>query len=161
MKRLLLILTLSTLLFACNKEQLNSRRLYIGEGKWKIESIQYLVFDSTGTPVSDSTVTDFGELIFLKTQSLDGLWDYRLGVWITTDTAGNHAKTFQYVFDGERIHIDGSGFGLKGNVSAITGVYTVSVNKKQKQVWETTSVKSNGAAFTSLGSKTIMTLKKE
>lgn len=157
MKRyFLFIAALTSILIACNKEQFNSRRLYIGEGTWEISGIQYQTFNSSGAIVHDSTVTGLGELVFMKSGSFNALYDYRLAVWLHTDTLGTHGYQFEYVFDGERINIRGL-----NNSLLIDGVYSSEVNKKQKQVWVITTTKSNGVNNTSLGSKTTLTLNKK
>lgn len=157
MKRYFILITvLASVLIACNKEQFNSRRLYIGEGTWEISGIQYQTFDSTGAVVQDKTVTEMGELVFMKSGSFNALYDYRLGVWLHTDSLGTHGYPFEYVFDGERINIRGIYSSL-----TIDGVYASEVNKKQKQVWIITTTKANGLKNTTLGSKTILTLNKK
>ncbi len=160
--RLLLTIFITVTLLACNKEKFHSHRLYAGEGRWKIESLEIQVFDSTGTLVKDSSVNDLGEIVFFKGESLDALFEYRLATWLYKDTAGTHTNTFQYLFDGERIHLDQpSNSGYKGDISPIAGLYTSEVDKKRKQVWVQTSIGNFPDTKTSLGSKTIMTLKKE
>lgn len=162
MKKILLILFLSAVLLSCNKEQFHARNLYIGEGTWRIESIQYQKFDSTGRVTLDSAVTNMGELIFFKSESLSALYDYRMGVWLVTDTSGTHGNSFQYTFDGKRIHLDESGgSGFAGSIKPIQGLYTAEINKKGKQVWSYTSTAARSNAFTSLKTKVTMTLKKE
>ncbi len=157
MKRFLLPITiLAIVLMSCNKEQFHSRRLYIGDGNWEISGIRYQTFNSSGTVIKDSTVTGLGELVFYKSGSFNALYEYRLAVWLHTDSLGTHGYPFEYVFDGERINIRGL-----NNPLVINGVYASEENKKRKQVWVITTTKSNGLSNTTLGSKTTLTLNKK
>lgn len=76
----LIILSVAMIL-SCNKEDKNSKKLYRHEGRWTIDYITIQTFDTTGKKIIDSTITSPGELVLMRTKSLDALYGYHQGVF--------------------------------------------------------------------------------
>lgn len=77
-----------------------------GSGRWKISSIEYSTYDSVGTKISDTTVNDVGEFIFMQTKGTDHLYGYHTGIVFINQADGTKlGYTMQWVNDGKRFNV--------------------------------------------------------
>ncbi|HNQ69279.1 MAG TPA: hypothetical protein PKN32_12935 [Bacteroidales bacterium] len=122
------IVALLVFFCSCDKEDQAAKYLHNGTDIWKVESIQYLEYDTTGNIISDTTIIEPGEFVFFQEVSSYGADGYHQGIFINYDE--NIGYTLDYVIDKYRFKIiDYSGpFGFDK-------LYTITELGKQKQEW--------------------------
>jgi hypothetical protein len=147
-----------SLLTGCDKADVKIKKLYHGDGIWTIENIHYEYYDANGKSViSDSTVSNPGELVFFRTGTLNELFDYHFVVANMYDAAGNvQVSTGEAFFDETRVH-----FGQDANSSPFPAVllalWTVNNSDRHKQEWSNYQLRLDGT----LAVKTSISLKKK
>lgn len=152
----ILTVTVSILIFvfaACNKEDKNTKKLSRHEGRWTIDYVNIIHYDSTGAAIVDSMITAPGELVLFRTGSLSALYGYRQAVFLITDTLGTHGYYFDYMFDGKRIDIESCNAPF-----VINGTYNSVIDKGNEQQWELYGANSNLTGPTTLTGKFILHL---
>jgi hypothetical protein len=142
---------------SCEKADQEIKRLNRKDGKWKIESIHYEYYDSTGTNVvSDSTQNDVGEFVFFKSPTLDALWSgYLVTVMLPDGLGGTSAFVGIIYFDGDRVYIQEDSDAGHSFPDQYEGLWNVTENKRNKQVWTVFGMNNV------LSSKRTMTITKE
>jgi hypothetical protein len=158
MKKLLLplfaILLSAALITGCDKADMKIKKLNHGDGTWSITSIHVEYYDSLGVSVvSDSTISDPGELVFFTTTTLNGLFDYHLCVANMNESGNIHTYNFEVYFDEARVHFQPTVNGDVPNV--LEALWTVNDSSRKKQEWSTFGLRNNGT----LATKTTVTLK--
>ena len=154
--RTIFLLLVAVAFASCNKEDHNAKKLCNHDGVWTIDKVTIQNFDSTGTKTLDSIITNVGEMVFMKSTSLQALYGYRQAVFLLTDTLGTHGYFFEYVFDGNRINIQSCQAPF-----AINGTYTSVIDKKNEQQWEIYGAGYANTGATSLSGKFILHLKRK
>lgn len=128
---------------ACDKGDIEIKKLNRGEGIWAIETLRTDYYDAAGASVdSSTTVADIGEFVFFQNTTLNGLFDEHLVVVNINDTSG---VIFAYAggvyYDDNRVKIAETGSGLDG-------VWTVVDNGRNKQEWQLFATNTNGGLAT-------------
>lgn len=132
------------------------KKLNHGDGTWTIESLHYEYYDAAGhSVVSDSTVSDLGELIFFKTTTLNALWDYHLVVANMKNASGdNSAYRGEVFFDTDRADFQQT---VDGDAFPFLGLWSVNKSSRRIQEWSSFGLRADGT----LGSKVTISLKKK
>ena len=149
-------LIIAAAFIGCDKGDMKIKKLNHGSGIWTIESVHYQYYNLRGSSViSDSTISNPGELILFKNATLDALYDYYLLVANMKDINGNvSAYRGEIFFDNERAHITTT---VDGDAIPYQGLWTVEKSNRLKQVWSIFSVRTDGSLY----SKTTLSLKKK
>jgi hypothetical protein len=150
----ILFAVLSALFFAsCEKGDIEVKRLYKGEGIWKIESLERSYYNAAGTGVdSSSTLSDVGEFVFFQNTTLNGLFEEHFMCLNLIDNLGNtQSYPGGVYFDANRVKISTDAG------TSLDGVWTVDDDGRRKQVWSIYGMRPDGT----LSEKWTMTLKKK
>lgn len=154
MRTIVFILTaIVTVTFAaCDKGDIEIRKLNRGEGIWTIESVYYEEYDSAGANViGSSTISNPGEFVFFRNTTLNGLFDEHFVVANMTDTSG-----IVTAYPGG-VYYDDNRVKITCDHSLVDGVWTVEENGRRKQEWTLFSVRGDG----SLETKATMNISKK
>lgn len=144
---------------SCEVGDMEIKKLNRGEGIWEITGMQYQNYDSLGqNVVTDSTISDIGELVFFKSQTIDALFNYYLVVANMKDANGNITGHPGYIFfDGNRVSMKEDGDPNHSFPDGLEGIWTVTDSGRKKQEWTMYLLAPNG----NLAQKVTIKLKKK
>lgn len=130
MKIQILFFSVISFCFAsCAKEDVNANHMQHGSGRWKITSLEISSFDTSGVKISDTTLNDVGEFIFMQSKGTDALYGYYTGlIFLNLADGTKQGYAVQWMNDGHRFNVIGSNPYIDFNK-----VYTV-VDDKGKSI---------------------------
>ena len=151
------LLIAAAFLAGCDKADMKIKKLNHGDGTWTIKSIHYEYYDTIGhAVVSDSTVTEPGEIVFFTTTTLDALFDYHLCV-INMKEANGTTGVYPggVYFDNVRVHFEHNATQPNLPAEFEGQLWSVDDSSRRHQVWTHYSLRADGSLVTKL----TMTLK--
>ncbi len=156
-----LFLSVTVLFSACDIEDRKAPQLYGGNGKWEIESYESISYDEAGAITNKSTLENLGYIQFMSSESLFGLYGYRVGLFMKIDSMVNNEPIkytgyfMEYVYDGKRFQIRGT----RGTIPIIEGLYTITKDKKNRKEFQIIT-SFEGTPVNDIHTRAVLTLKK-
>ena len=139
------------ILVSCDKGDMKIKKLYHGDGTWDVKSMHYEFYDAAGHAVdSEFTTTEPVEIVFFRTQTLDGLFDYHFAsINITGSSGAKTQLSCGVFFDNVRANVEtNSDVGPAPSAFAdFMGTWTVEESSRHKQTWTKYTLRADGSLF--------------